>query len=191
MSKIKGVPKFVWFVAGALVAVLLVPSGVALAKGTLKFTGIEGTSTNKADVSPAGQLLTNEADPSSFVTTPLIDSCTSGSYTVPSGFAFIITAVNSYPHSTTGEIDLFDGPASSPCESLLEATLTPSTANTVHQDFQPGIAVPAGDGLGVDNEAGASGTVEVYGYLVPAVAVAGTNHGGSKFTPGKTTTEAP
>jgi hypothetical protein len=43
-----------------LVTLLVVPT-TAYAAGALKFTGIEGTSTNKADVTSAGQLLTTEA----------------------------------------------------------------------------------------------------------------------------------
>jgi hypothetical protein len=191
MSKIKA-PKFVWFIVGALVAVLLVPSGVALAKSTLKFTGIEGTSTNKADVSPAGQLLTNEADPSSYVAAFAGPTCASGgSYTVPSGDALIITGVNYYSHAATGEFDLFDGPVASPCGSLIDASISPSTVTTVNHVFQPGIAVRAGNAVGVQEEGGASGTIEIYGYLVPAGAVAGPLHSGPKFTPGKSPTEAP
>ncbi len=54
-----------WIVVGILIAMMLVPSGVAVAKA-LRYTGIEGTSLNKADVTPAGQLLTTEASPKKY-----------------------------------------------------------------------------------------------------------------------------
>jgi hypothetical protein len=97
ISKIKRIRGGWAFVAGLLVAMLLVPS-VAVAAG-LTFTGIEGVSKNKADVTPAGQLLTTQA-------TPAFDFTCSEEFTpgqsqgmylsdcnIPEGFVPIITTL--------------------------------------------------------------------------------------------------
>jgi len=65
MSKIRNMPRIAWLIIGVPLTMLVVPT-TADAAGALKFTGIEGTSTNKADMSPAGQLLTASADPGQF-----------------------------------------------------------------------------------------------------------------------------
>ena len=67
MSRIKNMSRGGWIVIGILIAMMLVPSGVAVAKA-LKYTGIEGSDTynstiNKAAVLSSGQLLTTESNP--------------------------------------------------------------------------------------------------------------------------------
>jgi hypothetical protein len=57
MHRIKDMSRGGWIVIGVVIALLLVPSGFAAA-AALKYAGIEGTSGNKADVVPGGQLLT-------------------------------------------------------------------------------------------------------------------------------------
>jgi hypothetical protein len=52
MSKFRRMPRAAWFIAGAAITLVLVPS-VAVAAG-LTFDGIEGTSKNKADVAKGG-----------------------------------------------------------------------------------------------------------------------------------------
>jgi len=61
LSKIKNMKGGMGFLAGILVMMLLIPS-VAVAAG-LKFTGIEGTSGNKADVTPNQELITTSGNP--------------------------------------------------------------------------------------------------------------------------------
>ena len=63
MSRIKNMPAIGWMGVGIAIAVLAVPT-VAGAKAALKFTGIEGTSGNQADVTTSHQLLTTNAPPS-------------------------------------------------------------------------------------------------------------------------------
>jgi hypothetical protein len=70
MSKIKNMPGIAWLIIGVCVTALVMPS-IAYASGALQFKGIEGTSTNKADVTPSGQLLTsNEAIADNLTGTP-------------------------------------------------------------------------------------------------------------------------
>jgi len=62
------VPGVAWLVVGVTVTALALPTAAyagGAAKAVLKFTGIEGTSTNKADVTASGQLLTTEVNPGS------------------------------------------------------------------------------------------------------------------------------
>jgi hypothetical protein len=94
-----------------------------------------------------------------------------GIYRVPAGQALIITGVNFSDGARTEgmshELDLYAGPASTPCTHIVAAGLAPGSEDHVsqHQDFNPGIPVPAGDAMGLvgTNEVG---SVEVYGYLV-------------------------
>lgn len=65
VSRFKNEPGLVWLAIGVLATLLVIPSTAYAA--ALKFTGIEGTSTNRADVTPAGQLLTTEAQPSNLL----------------------------------------------------------------------------------------------------------------------------
>ena len=99
MSKFKNIPGLVWLVIGVLVTLLVIPT-TAYAAGALKFVGIEGTSTNKADVSPAGQLLTTEANPTMFRTyiddTTGVPSfgCSAVTTTLPTGDALDLRDVS-------------------------------------------------------------------------------------------------
>ena len=58
MTKLKNMPGVAWLVIGVCVTALLMPTA-AFAAGALKFTGVQGTSGNRADVTPSGQLQTN------------------------------------------------------------------------------------------------------------------------------------
>ena len=83
----------VWLVIGVLLTLLVIPT-TAYATAALKFAGIEGTSTNKADVTPAGQLLTTESQPSNYedYSVQIGDQCY-GLTRIPSGDAFIAEQV--------------------------------------------------------------------------------------------------
>jgi len=174
VSKIKNLSRAGWVIVGLVAAILLVPTMAVAA--TVAYNGIEGTNgttttQNKAQVTSAGQLLTNEAEPSAYVNVFGRADCTTGIFTIPSGKALIITGANFYigeaTAGTPAELDLDSGPASAPCTSLLTSANRSDQVESQNQVFQPGIAVPAGDVLGLD-EFGASGSVSVYGYLVPS-----------------------
>lgn len=62
MSRFKNMPGVAWLVIGVCVTALALPSA-AYASGALKFTGVQGTSGNQADVTPGGQLLTAQNNP--------------------------------------------------------------------------------------------------------------------------------
>lgn len=74
---------------------LVIPSTAYAA--ALKFTGIEGTSTNKADVTPAGQLQVAAADPSAFFqsnTVPVSSTTFEPFAAAPSPYALIATVIH-------------------------------------------------------------------------------------------------
>jgi hypothetical protein len=176
MSKIKNMSRGGWIVVGFVVALLVVPS-VAVA-ATLKFTGIKGTNEatstlNEAGVTSAGQLLTNEADPSQYVVVIGYPTCASGGfYTVPSTKGLIVTGVTltvTAEAAGSAAQGAYFGPSASPCTDGFAASASAGTTAD-YQLLQPGVAVPAGDSLGAVDGNNDDGLI-VYGYLVPAGAV--------------------
>jgi hypothetical protein len=134
MTRFKHVSRPGWFIIGVIVAVLLVPS-VAVAAG-LKFTGIEGTSTNKADVTDASQLLTTEAKPSSYMTLDNTVDAADGSG----------TSVASEPFIDCEEIGNapFSGEAFDADQVTMVAT---GVDGTISYNYQPpGASVTLGNG---------------------------------------------
>jgi hypothetical protein len=97
-------------------------------------------------------------------------TCT-GLYTVPAGKALILKTADGYVFKSTsdsyGELDLY---ADSSCSSFVAAFLSDHAANTVTENFGPGIAFRAGATVSLASSRG-SGTVHGFGYLVPASAV--------------------
>jgi hypothetical protein len=195
MSRIKNMPRVGWFAAGVIITLLLVPTvAVAATGGTI----IKGSpSGNKVDVSGAGQLLTNEANPGSYVFVEGGNNCSAGGfYMIPSNEALIITGVDFFFHAPApgnSEADLFYGPSANPCLNFAAAGVTDGTElpNTAqNQVFEPGIAVPAGDVLG-GKTLNTGSFFAVYGYLVPAGAVAGPALSAPRMPAGATATLTP
>jgi hypothetical protein len=182
--------------AGALLVGTMVGPAVvqAAATGLVKIEGARGS--HEANVSrsgrlsvdagltmtKAGQVETAEASPSAYVIALGGPSCAAGGiYKIPSGKALIITGVDFYldtDSSTPGQLqqDLEVGPAATPCKHVVAAGEDTTEIVAQQQVFQPGIAVPAGDAVGLVTD-DPSGGAEIYGYLVPASAVpAGADH---------------
>jgi hypothetical protein len=176
--------------AGALLIGTMVGPAVvqAAAAGLVKIEGARGS--HEADVSRGGQLSVNagltmtkagqvetaEASPSAYVIALAPPSCAAGGiYKIPPGKALIITGVDFYldaDSSTPGQLqqDLEVGPSATPCKHIVAAGEATTEIVAQQQVFQPGIAVPAGDAVGLVT-ADPSGSAEIYGYLVPASAV--------------------
>jgi len=185
-------------VAGALLAgsVIGPPLAQAVTASVVRIEGGHNTdlakvsSTGKLSVNaglattPAGQVKTALASPADTV---VILGGEAGKncaekfinfYAVPKGKALIITSVTFF-HATTGtgafhEVDLYAGIPATPCSKLLAASVTTAAYASDHQEFNPGIAVPAGSLLTLDPEVAVTndfGSAAVYGYLVPASAV--------------------
>ena len=125
---------------------------------------------------PAHQILAAEASPSSYVTAIGLADCSAGGiYKIPRGDAFILTGADFDNIATvTGSFEQFVimyGPSASPCTFDAAAAGNTESPDTQNQVFQPGIAIPAGDAIGLSGQ-NDSGAVQIYGYLVPASAVA-------------------
>ncbi len=181
-----------WIVIGIIVALLLVPSGVAVARA-LRYTGIEGTSLNKADVTPAGQLQVAPAPAGAFFQSGESIPMTSGYDVValaPSPFALVVTTlhIDTYADPTpgAGQLDVFVVETGTSCTGSFVGNFTqvvnPGAIGETEISVTPGLGVPAGDALCAD----AAGSLEVEnsvsGYTVPSAAVpAASAHGAAKL----------
>ena len=95
-------------------------------------------------------------------------------YKIPRGDAFILTGAdfdNISANQASGEqFVIMYGPSASPCTFDAAVAGNSALLDTQNQVFQPGIAIPAGDAIGLASQ-NDSGAVQIYGYLVPASAV--------------------
>lgn len=156
MSRLSNMPKMGWFFAGLVVAILVVPAAAG-AKAMLKFSGIEGTSTNKADVTGANQLLTTEASASNIVQSNPV-AYTPNSFglggpgspivTAPAGIPLIVDILH-INVDTVPSAGLKIIVGNSGCTSALSTLAfdSPSTAGEHDVELTPGALLPAGDSL--------------------------------------------
>ena len=186
MSRIKNMSRGGYIVVGFLVALLLVPSGVAVAKA-LKYTGIEGsngttTTQNKADVTSAGQLRVAEADPNALFQSGEAFPNTGGFGAVatpPSSSALIITGlhIDTYTDPTPGSGNLveFVVETGTSCSGSFVGTfrqiVNPGTDGEIDIPLAPGLAVPSGDALCTVSGGSVAAEVTASGYTIPATAV--------------------
>ena len=174
-------------VAGAIVGPPLAQAA-ATATGLVRLAG--GGSSHLAKVSASGQLSVNpgleqtaahqilavQASPSSFVTaigglTPPPNCSKGGFYQIPKGHAFILTGADFFNLASSTappeRLLIADGPSDAPCSNVIAESSSEEGQATANQVFQPGIAIPAGDALGLGANADLGGVI-IYGYLVPA-----------------------
>lgn len=176
-------------------ALVLVPSAAVAA--ILHYNGVQGTSNNRADVTPAQQLLATEANPTVFVlgngrVSVVGPQGEIGSFgctvlaTPPTPQAAIVRQINvvtgmvtaSNVSSTSNATIVFHvSPVNAPCTgpNVAQAELV-APGQSIVLALGPGVSVPAGDELDAfttENEAclngcGARADVYTYGYLAPA-----------------------
>lgn len=179
-----------WWPTAAVVAAALLTGTVigpavaqAAAAGLVRLEG--GGSSHVAKVSSSGQLSVNpglaqtaahqilavQASPSSYVIVTSTANCSKGGiYQIPRGRALILTGVdfsNVGASSPPEGLILQYGPSASPCTFDAAFSVSEVEEATANQVFQPGIAIPAGDAIGLRSQGDAGGVV-MYGYLVPA-----------------------
>jgi len=190
MSRIKNLSRAGWMVVGIVVTLILVPTGVAFA---LSYTGLQGSSGHKANVSVAGQLLTTEALPSAYrdyqEEEETADGESGGSVcttvtTIPSGDAFIVQDVMADVYGANAPVSVSSPNGS---ESVSGFNVYADTANqgcgngdvvttgeapggtvgNVNIPIAPGYVIPSG--YNVDLLAiGIDAVCYVSGYLVPS-----------------------
>ena len=162
---------------------LLVPSGMAVAKA-LKFTGVQGTSGQKVDVTGGSQLLATEASPGNYYENGygyFCSSCGGIFLAAPSGGnALIVKSVdlNTSDVSSPGyfsQIYLYVGDATCNVDDYADLnTVNPAGPGNTHLSYEPGLSIPAGEAL-CASSAVASGTIDgttmVVGYQVPSADV--------------------
>jgi hypothetical protein len=182
MPKLNNIPRLAWLAIGVTVAVLLVPSGVASAVAALKFTGLQGTSGNRADVNPAGQLQVAEANPSDYVNSTSRRVTSAGASVVESpstagSFALTVTeihiGVTLDPNpGSSGIIDLYVSPVST-CASLTGEyfqQVVPAGIGQTEIPMPSGNGIPQKDFLCASVSTGMAASISVTGYLIPASA---------------------
>jgi hypothetical protein len=177
-------PRLGWVVIGVAVGALLLPTGVAAAKAGLKFTGIQGTSGNQADVTSAGQLQVAPANPRSLFQNSFAPNVNAGGDTYstvatpPAGDALIVEnvhfAVEAVPN---GGVPMYltvrTGTNCSTGTLLpgLDQALDASALGDIEDPLTPGVVVPSGDSLCL-LAFGTQFTVDVAatasGYTIPA-----------------------
>jgi hypothetical protein len=175
MSKITNMSRPAWLIAGVAITVLLVP---AVAVATTGATILKGSpSGNKADVTPAGQLLSTTVDPSQFYQ-PFTAETYSGHQGIleaPSTAALVITSIR---------VDTFQNPTPGPTDTMLfqiEAgacagtdvspygeVISPGGIGETVLPLDPGLGIPAGDSLCVGSGGGIESYVTASGYTVPS-----------------------
>ncbi len=187
MSKLKNMPGAAWLVIGVCVTALVLPSA-AYAAGALKFTGIEGTSTNKADVTPAGQLLTAPVASSKLFGTGEV-SITPGEETLlhPVGEDAVVNSVliDQDGNGASYPVYVWVAPSGGCADGTIGWNQSVSTPSATALGFTEvtlptGVPVPNGDYLcGYQAQLASSiGTsyASVAGYYLPAGSVAASSH---------------
>jgi hypothetical protein len=180
LSRIRNMPRAGWFIAGVAITVLLVPS-VAVAAG-LKFTGIEGTSSSKANVTAAGQLLTTEVSPNNSFQSEAQNLAIQPSVTpigVPQGgSALVVTEVHidtiADPAPGSGDGVVVFVESGTTCPSISNqvgnyvGVVNPPTVGETDFPLEPGVEVPAGDAMCAFATDMVSADGSVSGYTVPS-----------------------
>jgi hypothetical protein len=181
MHRIKNMSRGGWIVVGIVVAMMLVPSSVAVA-AALKYTGIEGTSGNKADVTPAGELQVAAASPSAYFQNTFANVSGSAAVNVaapPASLALVVTTIHidTYEDPTpgSGQNILFLVSTGTSCSgsqvgSYLEF-LNPGGIGETDLPMAPGLGIPEGDSLCAEAGGSVVAEVSVSGFTVPAAAV--------------------
>jgi hypothetical protein len=117
-----------------------------------------------------------QASPSSYVTaigglTPPPNCSKGGFYKIPSGHAFILTGADFFDFAVSPappeRLLIAYGPSATPCTDVVAESSSEEGEATENQVFQPGIAIPAGDAIGLWSDDDIGGVV-IYGYLVQA-----------------------
>lgn len=154
MSKLRNVPGVGWFAAGVALTVLLVPTTIG-AVVALGFTGIEGTSTHKANVTSDGQLLTSTVNPTSLLQagtsmTSTYDLLPKRIQTGPVVITELHTAITYWVTTPGNGIAYGYYVADSSCSKHYGSwslTFTPTGWGSTETPLLPGLAVPKGDAL--------------------------------------------
>ena len=172
-----------WRTVALVAAALFVGSvvGPPLVQAATNLVTIAGPGGKQAKVSAAGQLLTTETTPSTFVHDAALGLTASSGPCVPVATApadkgLIVTQVvaDVFTNPTPGGGQRIDVFSDSACSNLI-LDVNPGGIGAYGYPLQPGVAIPAGSSLSA-NVAGAVQTeIYTYGYTVPSSEVPATS----------------
>jgi hypothetical protein len=185
MHRPKNMSRGGWIVIGIVVGLLIVPSGVVAAKAALKFTGIEGTSGNKADVTSAAQVETADADPSNlYISNPALVQATAAGgpaasvvVAFASGHGIILNEitidVSSDPSPGPNDYVQVYSADSDSCTptDIYDNIVNPATIGLTSIPIPSGVAIHAGSALCALQSGSVVAEVEATGYQVPSASV--------------------
>ena len=176
LNRLKKTPRSAWLVVGVCITAIVMPT--AAVASVLTFTGIKGTSGNKADVSTASQLLTAPATPANYFANA-DQNVSSASFvavaTPPAGDGLVVTSVNNSVYSVTspGSSYLNFAIGGNNCTTVggsFQHGVYPSSVGSSEITFNPGIVIPSGDELCAE-ASGVGAYVETIGYTGTAAAI--------------------
>jgi hypothetical protein len=140
-----------------------------------------------------GSVTATQTQPASFVRIFVFSGSTcSNAYTIPSGKALIIKSMQTFMHSVGAAGDDVETLVynTADCSGLfVAAAISDGLHKTVSENFEPGIAIPAGRVVSVLGSHNA-GSLFLYGYLVPASSVPAGAAAPSDAAPDHASTEA-
>lgn len=182
LSKIRNLKGTTGFLAGLLVAMLVVPS-VAVAAG-LKFTGIEGTSGNKADVTGNSELMTTGFNPADIFQSQqlFVDSSGSTRLVYPGGSnqAMLVDEVHVSVESVESadssffQIWINAGATCDSADELWSYAVNPATSGEIDIPFDPGIPLKNEYSLcATASDVAIIGSMQVSGEYVPSAELTG------------------
>jgi hypothetical protein len=176
VSRIKNISRAGWLIAGAVAALVLVPT---VAVATASVVTLQGSpSGKKTNVTGAGQMLTATASPASFfqnASSAFGSTTREPVATPPAGLALVVTTihVDVYydPSPGSGQEIEFNVETGTSCTGSQVGSywesLNPPSVQEIDIPLEPGLGIPSGDSLcgitvgSVDTEASVSG------YTVP------------------------
>jgi hypothetical protein len=173
-KRLKKVPRSAWLVVGVCITAVVMPT--AAVATALTYTGIKGTSGNKADVSTASQLLTAPATPANYFSNAdtAVVPTEKPIATPPPGDGLVVTSVNLSVFSTPtpgSSVVTFDIEPSG-CGGFVgpfQHGVYPSSIGPTEVTFNPGLVIPNGDALCAEGNVGAY--VDAIGYTGSSAAI--------------------
>jgi hypothetical protein len=134
---------------------------------------VDGQHRLKTNDSITGTLATTQTAPPNLVR--IFANASTGCqtvYTIPAGKALVLksaTGVVGTNGGNIGELDLFAGTTCT-AANVVTSFDTDRLADTIGEPLGAGVGIPAGSALSIEAPVG-DGTLEAYGYLVPASAI--------------------
>ncbi len=173
-KRLKNVPRSAWLVVGVCIAAVVMPT--AAVATALTYTGIEGTSHNKADVSTAGQVLTAPATPSNYYATGQVNltGAVTAVATPPAGDGLVLTSLDISVYSFTPganyQLIMSNAACTGPAPGYGHV-FTPASGGETEITFSPGLVIPSGEALCGNLAGSVSVAVTPVGYTGSSAAI--------------------